>query len=227
MVRKKSEKGKKMKTAITLLLFVFLFMVGPHGHSFPARAANELIPVSGGSAQPAALEKPTFISLEEFKHGVSGGNPGDIRGVYVEDVLALRVVKQPDGKPEFVSSVEGIATQFEMAAGEGVTGLLAHNYVSGRHFFNLIEGQVVNVSYGDGAVKAYQVNRILRFQALEPKNPRSDFINLDTGERLTASGLFKQVYTGSHRVTFQTCIQQGTEDAWGRLFVIAEPVEKI
>ncbi len=223
----KSERRVKMLAVKTLLIIVSIFVLGQHGFSLPTLTGDELIPVSGGSAQPAALEKSSFISLEEFKHGVSGGNAGDIRGVYVEDVLALRVVKQPVGKPEFVSSAEGIATQFEMAAGEGVTGLLAHNYVSGRHFFNLTEGQVVNVSYGDGAVKAYQVNRILRFQALEPKNPRSDFINLDTGERLTASGLFKQVYTGSHRVTFQTCIQQGAEDAWGRLFVIAEPVEKI
>jgi hypothetical protein len=220
----KSETGVKMIAVKTLLLFVFLFVFGQHGFSFPAHAGNELIPVSGGASQPAGLEKTTFVSLEDFKRGVSGGNAGDIRGLYVQDVLALRVVKQPDGKPEYVSSVEGIVTQFGMAAGKGVTGLLAHNYASGRHFFNLTEGQVVNVSYGDGSEKAYIINRIMRFQALQPDSPTSDFINLETNERLSAERLFTQVYTGSHRVTLQTCIQQGAEDAWGRLFVIAEPI---
>lgn len=210
-----------------LLLLIKTILILQAGFVLPALSNLKLIPVTSAAAQPAGLEKSTFVSLEDFNRGVSGGNAGEIRGVYVEDVLALRVVKQPEGKPEYVSSVEGIATQFGMAAGKGVTGLLAHNYVSGRHFFDLTEGQIVNVSYGDGSLKSYKVSHILRFQALQPDSATSDFINLETNERLSAGQLFTQVYTGSHRVTFQTCIQQGTEDAWGRLFVIAEPVEMI
>jgi hypothetical protein len=32
----------------------------------------------------------------------------------------------------------------------GVTGLLAHNYLSGRHFFGLEIGDIVQLVYGDG-----------------------------------------------------------------------------
>lgn len=78
-----------------------------------------------------------------------------VRGVYVPEVLALLVQQQPAGDPGFVSSMEGIVTQFEYAAQSGVTGLIAHNYLSGELFFNLEIGQEVFIVYGDGSVLQY------------------------------------------------------------------------
>lgn len=211
----------KSKFILFSLAIVMIFQLG---FATPVFANPQVIPVSGAAAQPAAEEKSAFISLEDFKQGVSNGSSQTIRGVYVQDVLALRVVQQPASQPGFVSAIQGTATQFGMASANGTTGLLAHNFASGRLFSNLTAGMVVNVVYGDGSMKSYSVSRILRFQALQPNSSSSDFVNLDTNEQLTASVLFSQVYTGSHHVTFQTCIQQGSEDSWGRLFIIADPI---
>lgn len=223
MNRMNLEVKVKMGVVKTIVLSVLVLVAGLNAFSFFTLSDNKLIPVTGNPGQSAAVNESSFISLEDFNRGIRGGNPGVIRGVYVEDVLALRVVQQPSDDPAFVSSAIGTATQFGMAGANGVTGLLAHNYASGDLFSKLEDGHKVHVSYGDGTVKDYRVNRILRFQALEPNNPHSDFVNLETGEKLTAAGLFSQVYTGGHRVTFQTCIQKGDEDAWGRLFIMAEP----
>ena len=78
--------------------------------------------------------------------------------------------------------------------------------------------------YGDGHYKTYQVTAVYRFQAIEPNNSNSSFIDLQTNEEFSAAQLFKQVYMGNHHITLQTCIQQGEEPSWGRLFIIAEPL---
>jgi hypothetical protein len=110
-----------------------------------------------------------------------------------------------------------------MAAWYGVTGLLAHNYAAGRLFFELELGDDVKVVYGDGQVKRYQVNAVLRYQALQPDSPTSDFVDLASSQQLSASEVFTRVYAGGEHVTFQTCIAAGGQGSWGRLFVIAEP----
>jgi hypothetical protein len=178
------------------------------------------------SAQPVEESKSSFIKIDDFRTGLNNGSAQLIRGVYVQDVMALRVVQQPADQPAFVSATQGTVTQFAMATNSGITGLLAHNFASGKLFSNLAVGNKVDVVYGDGSVKSYVVSKVLRFQALQPTSPSSNFVNLDTGENLTASGLFSQVYSGSHHVTFQTCIQEGAVDSWGRLFVVAEPVDE-
>ncbi len=210
----------KSKFFLLSIALVTIFQLG----FSPAFLASRFIPVSGAAALPAVEEKSTFISLDEFTEGVSDGSGQAIRGVYVQDVLALRVVQQPAGEPAFVSATKGTVTQFGMASSNGTTGLLAHNFAAGKLFSGLGQGQVVNVVYGDGSVKSYMISKILRFQALEPNSPSSNFVNLDTNEQLSAAGLFSQVYTGSHHVTFQTCIQEGSVDSWGRLFILADPM---
>jgi hypothetical protein len=86
-------------------------------------------------------------------------------------------------------------------------------------------GDHVDVVYGDGVVQSYVVSNIIRYQAMQPYSPNSTFVNLDTNEQLSANNLFYQVYSGSHHLTLQTCIQEGVVDSWGRLFIIAEPVD--
>lgn len=202
-----------------MIINFFVFLSLPYANSDLI-----IIPATGGSTRTVPNINRDFISLEDFNRSVLGGDSDLIRGVYVEDVMALRVLQQPDGDHEFVSTIDGTTTQFQMAKKNGTTGFLAHNYSSGRFFTDLREGQLVQVIYGKGAIKSYKINHILRFQALQPESPMSDFIDLQTKKFLTTAQLFSQVYTSDQRVVFQTCIQQGDEYAWGRLFVMADPV---
>jgi hypothetical protein len=82
-------------------------------------------------------------------------------------------------------------------------------------------GQSVILIYGDGRSEEYIVSNSDKYQALNPLSPTSNFVSLATGETLTSSDLFFRVYGGGARTTFQTCIAQGSQDSWGRLFVIA------
>jgi hypothetical protein len=194
--------------------------------SSPAFISQQIIPVTStvltDEVKPA---ETSMISLEDFAEALKDGNAKSVKGIYADQVFSLRVIQQPAGKPGFVSAVEGTATQFGMATSNNVTGMLAHNFAAGRHFFNLALDNVVDVVYGDGIIKQYKITQIKRYQALSPKSASSEFLDLDTSEKLSAAGLFSRVYTGKHHLTLQTCIQEGTEDSWGRLFIIAEPIE--
>jgi len=163
-------------------------------------------------------------AINDFISIVADGTSEVIRGVYSESNFALEIVQQPHGQAGFVSSIEGVVTQFSMPTQYGVTGLLAHNYLSGRYFFKLGKGDVIQLVFGDGSLKEYQITDIQRYQALQPNSIKSKFLDLISGEQLSANQLFKRVYMGSHHLTLQTCIQAGSEDSWGRLFIIAYPV---
>lgn len=184
-------------------------------------------PVNFGAVrdiQQSGEETDTKGTINDFVSTVTDGETGVIRGVYSEDNFGLQIIQQPNGQAGFVSTIEGVVTQFSMPNKYGITGLLAHNYLSGRHFSDLEIGDKVKLIYGDGDIKEYQIADIQRYQALQPNSPHSQFLNLSTGEKLSASQLFERVYTGNHHLTFQTCIQEGSEDSWGRLFIIANPI---
>ena len=163
-------------------------------------------------------------SINNFVSTVADGVAGVIRGLYSKNNFALQVIQQPSGQAGFVSSIEGVATQFSITNQYGITGLLAHNYLSGRHFFGLEIGDIVQIVLGNGEVKGYQIAEIQRYQALQPDSSISQFLDLNTGEKLSATQLFRRVYMGNHHLTLQTCIQEGSEDSWGRLFIIANPI---
>jgi len=172
----------------------------------------------------AELQVSKTIPVNDFVQSLFDGNANTIRGLYVNNKFAFPVVQQPSGNAGFVATTEDVITDFAMPRKYGVTGLLAHNYLAGDEFFGLEIGDLIQVVYGDGTVLMYQVSDIQSYQALSPNSPSSNFVDLATSEKLTANELFKRVYMGEHHLTLQTCIQQGSEDSWGRLFVIADPV---
>lgn len=178
------------------------------------------VPVLAGSGEPGL---PSFA---DFSHSVQNGEMDVLRGVYVPNVLALPVVQQPAGNPSHVSRRNGQATQFSMAAEYDNVGLLAHNTLSGRFFSGLAIGQEVRLIYGSGKVEYFIVTEILRYQALQPASPYSDFRDLHGGGLISAGELFKRVYTGERHVTFQTCIEAEGNLSWGRLFILAKPVTR-
>jgi len=147
-----------------------------------------------------------------------------VNAIYLGQDHILHVVEQPAGKPEYVSDMTGTVTNFQLAAQYGNLGLIAHNYLGGRYFSELKIGDLVFAMNGYHGSQPYRVRQILHFQALNPRSPRSDFINLDTGQRCNVNDVFRQVYTGSHHLVLQTCIERGSVKEWGRLFVLADPV---
>ena len=179
---------------------------------------------------PTATQIPTPTPipppfLDTLIANLMNGNASQVVGVYVEDVMSLRVVQQPSSDPAYVSTLPNTATYFSMVRQmTGNTGLLAHNYLAGAYFFNLQSGQIITLIYGDGSTDEYMVSYSEQFQALSPNSPTSNFVSLSSGETLSSTDLFYRVFGGGTRTTMQTCIAQGNEDSWGRLFVIA-PLE--
>ena len=166
----------------------------------------------------------TFISLRDFAAGFSGGQPDRLAAVYVQGLLAARIVQQPADVPEFVSPRGNIVTQFSTANRYGATGLLAHNYLVGASFHKLVTGHSIHLIFADGHVVEYLVTSTLRYQALEPRNPASNFVDLLTGTRLSAAKVVSSAYNRPGSLVLQTCIEAEGNKSWGRLFVIAEPV---
>ena len=158
-------------------------------------------------------------SLNLFIEQVSNGQTGEVRGVYIPDILAAPIVQQPAGKKDFVSPWQNVVTQFSMATRLGSTGLLAHNFLAGEAFALLEEGREIYLIHGDGEISTFIVTEILQYQTLDSNT----FVDLGTHKSITASSLFTRVYNRPGQVVFQTCIQSGDDPNWGRLFVIAEP----
>jgi len=174
-------------------------------------------------AEAATTEVAALPAFEKFVSAVTNGQAGVVTGVYVPGVMALRVKQQPAGNAAYVSSAAGVATQFQMAADTGVTGLLAHNFAAGKSYFKLVAGNEVYVVYGDGSTRKYVVSGIYQYQALDPKNPYGDLVDLSTGAQMPVADVFNAVYGGDEHVTFQTCINKDGNASWGRIFIVATP----
>ena len=164
-------------------------------------------------------------TLNNFVDNLINDQPKSLRGVYVPGFLALPIVQQPRGNTGFVSEKPGTATQFQLAERYGIIGLLAHNYLSGKDFYRLVEGLKVMVVAGDGSLRNYHITEIVEYQKVTPGSNWSHYINLETGERLTTYQVFSKYYQGDHHLTFQTCLEKDGLETWGLRFVVAEPLE--
>jgi hypothetical protein len=182
---------------------------------------NLMLSFAPAHAATVYSSEPDFVN---FVDSVKNGHAGVVRGVYAQGVLALPVVQQPDKEPAYVSTAQGVATEFQSAKTQGNIGLLAHNYLAGKNFPSLAIGQEVRAVFGDGKIEYYRITRVMRFKTLQPTSTTSDFINLDDGKLYTATQVFSLVYKGARHVTFQTCIANNGNASWGRLFIIAEPL---
>jgi hypothetical protein len=191
----------------------------------PENGSTQPAPQTDGLPTPQSTPQTQIRPIfDRFVEQVKNGNAEQVVGVYVDNILSLRVIQQPPDDPNYVSNIKGVATQFALAYTiAGNIGLLAHNYLSGALFFNIKTGDLAQLVYGDGRVEEYEVTDYHEYQALTPNSPTSDFLDLTTGEQLSANDLFTRIYTGEHRLVFQTCINQDNIDTWGRLFVLSFP----
>lgn len=171
-----------------------------------------------------SFERSKSPVFRQFAELVMNGNAEQVRGIFVEGLMALPVVQQPLGEAAYVAGQMDVVTQFQSAADHNVIGLLAHNYLSGSLFYQLTEGEEVRIIFGDGSYQRYRVSGSYAFQKLEPSNLRSDFVDMSTEEVLTTNQVFNLFYNGEHHVTFQTCLEEGGLSNWGLTFVVAEPI---
>lgn len=200
------------------------------GAAFTANLEKESIPETGlavesqGNIQQNAVVADNTLNLSSFIQSVSSGQKNVVTGIYADNALALGINQQPSGSPEYITSSNGQVTQFGLASAYGSLGLLAHNYLSGNDFFQLTDGQILTLVYGDGHTEAYKIQTINSFQALQPNSAYSDFIDLDSGDHLSASKLFNRMYNQDDTLVLQTCISNEGISTWGRLFIVATPV---
>ncbi len=187
--------------------------------------ARTVAPDVAGSAPSIA----SYPGLTEFAAGLVNGRADEVVGVYAPEVFALRVEQQPAGRPDYVSAEPSRVTQFALPKKHGVVGLLAHNYLSGKEFFQLAAGQTVVLVYGDGRLAHFRVTGSLSVQALAPYSPFSQFVDLarPEGGALSSAELFERVYTTGDMLVFQTCIEAEGEPSWGRIFITARPAEPL
>ena len=202
-----------------ILVVSFVIILG-----LPQSAASVFIPVTGYE-NPTVNEENTIPSLQDFTTALSTGDASELVGVYVDQTFAYPVVQQPAGSPAFVSVEEAVLTEFSLAGQYGSTGLLAHNYLAGESFDQLQESQQVSLVFGDGSTQEYTITSVRVFQAISPYNPYSNFEDLESHTVLSSTDLFMETYALEGALIFQTCLEKDGIDSWGRIFVIAEPVE--
>lgn len=153
--------------------------------------------------------------------------PGVVGILYLNDSMAFNIEQQPARNSNFVTPLPNYVTEYQTAANYGTIGLLAHNYLAGQYFFQLLPGHEIELFYGDNRKKSFVVTQIQKYQALSPNSSSSNFIDLDTGEYLTATQLFRKMYANqTGHVVLQTCIYADQNPSWGRLFIIAEPISR-
>jgi hypothetical protein len=191
----------------------------PDGPTNVLTPTTELQPVA--FATPQVANHPVSL-LDTFIRQVSDGQSGVVKGLFVDGVMAVRVVQQPQGNAAFISVEDQTATQFQSATPFNVVGLLAHNFLAGRDFFRLKVGQDLILVYGDGKLQHYRVSEIGDFQRLTLSDLRSDFLELSNNQRWTTDQVFSRYYQKPNRLTLQTCIEQGGVWDWGVRFITAD-----
>jgi hypothetical protein len=189
-------------------------------------AVNNLIPVTGEAPSEDILRPAVLPALSSFVSSVKNGQAALLSGVYVSGVMAFPVLQQPAADAGFVSTQPNTITQFRMAGQFNSIGLLAHDYLAGTAFPTMEKGSDIALIYGDGSMKYYRVFEVLRYQALSPASPYSNFVDLNTKKLLSAEQLFLNIYgRGGSTLVFQTCISTAQVPSWGRLFILAKPIE--
>jgi hypothetical protein len=217
---KRAQKLRKIDLFLSICL-LSLFACAPVVSSNPAVTQTILpliIPPTG--PKTATPDLSIQLTLQAFH------SPANlVTKVYSQGVMNYLVVQQPQDDPTFVSKEPGVVTQFQLPGYLGVIGLIAHNYLAGSSFFYLRVGESITLDFENGHQQDFRVVHIKEYKAVDPLDPKTDFIDLDSGEELTASRVFNGEYGGSPHLTLQVSIQKGNIGSWGRRFITAEPIK--
>ena len=86
-------------------------------------------------------------------------------------------------------------------------------------FSEIKTGQEMILVYGDGSVQHFQASNIVDYQRLTPTDLKSNFLELASGQQLTADQLFSMYYHKAHHLILQTCILNDGNPDWGVRFI--------
>jgi hypothetical protein len=132
------------------------------------------------------------------------------------------IAQQPASNSLFVSLESNEVTQYSRVVC-GSIALLADEYQAGVAVRQLKEDDIITITFPDH-VEKFQVSETRRYIAYEPLVVRKDTLyeNADTGETITSLELGNEIFCGGgYHLTIQTCF----DDAHGRFFVLAKPVD--
>jgi hypothetical protein len=227
---------------VFLLTALMLFGIGGLIILPPHPALNPTSVVSATPSKPVTLQaSPTSLQapaqspsatptdaiapgLDDFTHQVNDGQKAVVKELFVQNLMALKVLQQPKDDPGYVAQQDNTATQYYRASLSGTIGLLAHNYLAGKKFFDLSLGQVLSVVYGDGSTEQYRVTEINDFERLTHEDMYSDFIDQSNMKRMNVAEVFARYYQRKHVLTLQTCIDRDGDADWGVRFIVANPI---
>jgi hypothetical protein len=209
---------------VILLSMSFVFLLPPPNFRLNPPAAT---PLSVSTARQRLELRPALLDLSLFKDIESEFLTQHVpkaSWVTVKDGFSLPILPQPADNAVYVTNRLNMITQFSRPALNGVTALLAHNYRSGKEFYNLNIGQRITVTYDEDLSRDYLVVSINRFRKIEPSNIYSRLVDLETDKELSSTEVYNRFYSGTHHVTFQTCLEGEGRLDWGLYFVVADPV---
>jgi hypothetical protein len=176
-----------------------------------------------------AVSSPNYSAPEllTFIENSKTGSP-ELTGLYIEDLLSIRITQQENNQPNWVSSSFNVVTQYDYASLTNTIGILAHNYLAGAYFYQISENQIISITDGLGQIQSFRVVEFGRYQALNPNSPETSLVDLETGEVFEAYEIYIKYYVsqpGETKLVLQTCIENNGNGSWGRYFVVAVPVQ--
>jgi hypothetical protein len=163
------------------------------------------------------------VALDQLYERMNTEGEGYETGIYAPGVFAFPITQQPEDQNLYVSVKRNLVTLFRAAQNNGITGLLAHNFLAGAFFYNLELGQEVWLVEGNEKSQVYQITGIEQFQKIE-RGADDVFIDLQTKESLSVSEVFDRFYTGEPRLVLQTCLEKDGDLNWGLTFFVGEPI---
>ncbi len=111
--------------------------------------------IASGADAPTPNPLPLFDDvplLDDFRLSVMNGNSAQITGVWVDGILAYKVLP---GSTNIAPNQQNTASIYQWADDHGVTALLIHNYLGGTRLYSLNAGVRIALIYGNGGVDWY------------------------------------------------------------------------
>ena len=147
-------------------------------------------------------------NLEDFRRSVTNGRADQLTGLWVEGVLAFKVLP---GTSNTAPSTKDTVSIYNWAEDHGVTGFLIHDYLGGTRLYHLNPGVRIAAIYGNGGVDRY-VSRggtwyeSKTYTSRGFKGPFRIWSCVDCSFDVTVQDIRWRHYTGAHRLAFQTCV---------------------
>jgi hypothetical protein len=146
------------------------------------------------------------------------------------NVPPMKIVQQPYKNYNWISDFTNVFTQLAQPRSiYGTKVFSIHTYGNDNVLYDLKVGDIIfyrtkittNECSNEIYLNFYQVKEIYHYQAVQPLNPRTPLIDLETNETFSSTRIFDKLFGNNKRILFQTCIFKDGNTSWGRLFIVA------